>query len=63
MPRADAQRVTAALAERLGIEPTRAAFATVPFERLLAEQDALDLAVQKEPDPAKWGMIAVNLML
>ena len=34
---AEAMRVTARLAERLGIEPTREAFAAVPLERTIAE--------------------------
>ncbi len=60
-PRA-AQAVTAFLAETLGIEPTRAAFAAVPRAELLAAQEKVGLAVQLEPDPQKWGEIAANTM-
>ncbi|GAA1876525.1 carboxylesterase/lipase family protein [Lapillicoccus jejuensis] len=60
---ASAQKITAALAQRLGVEPTAAAFADVPLDRLLAEHDDLVLEVGKDPDPAKWGEVAANLML
>jgi para-nitrobenzyl esterase len=61
--REDAQRVTAELAGRLRIEPTRAAFATVPHDRLIAAQNQLDMEVSVNPDRTRWGSIAANGML
>lgn len=61
--RPDAQKVAAELASRLGIEPTREAFASVLIERVIAEQVALDIELQTNPDRARWGSVATNLML
>jgi len=58
-----AQRVTAALAERLGIEPTAEAFAAVPLDALSREQAALSRLIATTPDPARWGEITLNAMM
>ncbi len=57
-----AGRVTAALAQRLGVAPTAAAFAAVPIDRLTAEQAALTVQIGAEPLADKWGEIVTNLM-
>ena len=57
-----AQKVTAALAERLAVPATAEGFASVPIERLVAEQAALSQQIGGEPLPDKWGEIATNLM-
>lgn len=51
----DARRVSGAIAERLGIEPTAAAFAAVATDELQAAQDAVGLEVAANPDPDTWG--------
>ncbi|WP_019201651.1 carboxylesterase/lipase family protein [Tsukamurella sp. 1534] len=63
LTRPTAQAVTAALAERLGIPPTREAFAGVAADDLIAASSALDIEVQQNPDPARWGEITTNVML
>ena len=50
------------LAQRLGIPATREAFATVPSDRLLSVQRGLRGEIAGDPDPAKWGDAARNLM-
>ncbi|BDH59715.1 carboxylesterase/lipase family protein [Tsukamurella sp. PLM1] len=60
--RTTAQTVARELAARLGIEPTREAFAGVPIARVIAESQAIDLEVRSAPDP-KWGEIALNTMV
>ena len=50
-----AQRVRERLAEQLGIEPSRDAFADVPTERLLAAQMNLRADLAGHPDPQRWG--------
>jgi para-nitrobenzyl esterase len=57
-----AQRVMAALAERLGVRATAQGLAGVPIERLVAEQAALSRQISMEPLPDKWGEIAFNAM-
>jgi para-nitrobenzyl esterase len=57
-----AQRITAYLAERLGVAPEVEAIAKVPSERLIAAQLALSADVFEHPDPARWGEVAANLM-
>ena len=55
-PAATGRRVGEWLAEKLGIEPTREAFAAVPIPELLAAQQALSTAVRTgQLDPAVWG--------
>ena len=58
-----AAKVTAALAEQLGVEPTVEGFAVVPMEALIAGQQTLAASVAAQPDPAKWGELTRNLML
>lgn len=58
-----AAKVTAALAEQLGVEPTVEGFAAVPLETLIAGQQTLAATVSAQPDPAKWGELTRNLML
>jgi para-nitrobenzyl esterase len=58
-----AAKVTAALAEQLGVEPTVEGFAAVPLEALIAGQQALAATIAAQPDPAKWGELTRNLML
>jgi para-nitrobenzyl esterase len=51
-----AQRVARWLAAKLGIEPTREAFAAAPVDELLAAQQALSSALRShQTDPAEWG--------
>lgn len=57
-----ARRVTQALAQRLGIDPSAQALAEVPIERLVAEQAALSRQIALEPLPDRWGEIAINGM-
>jgi carboxylesterase type B len=52
---ATARRVGERLAERLGVEATREAFAAVPIARLLAAQTELEADLAAHPDPARWG--------
>ncbi|MFC9701531.1 carboxylesterase/lipase family protein [Streptomyces sp. NPDC056943] len=57
-----AARITARLAEKLGIEPSAAAFASVPLPELLPAQAELRGEVNTDPDPARWGEAALNMM-
>ncbi|MEU6625980.1 carboxylesterase/lipase family protein [Streptomyces litmocidini] len=57
-----ARLVAARLAEKLGIEPTPEAFEAVPMEELLPAQAALRAEVTADPDPARWGEAALNIM-
>ncbi|HEX6405632.1 MAG TPA: carboxylesterase/lipase family protein [Gemmatimonadales bacterium] len=59
MPAQDALKVAARLAERLGLEPTREAIATVPIDRLLRAQGELKADLVAHPDPERWGMDVV----
>ncbi len=55
-PAATGRRVGEWLADKLGIEPTREAFAAVPIPELLAAQQALSTAARTgQLDPAVWG--------
>ncbi|HXZ65297.1 MAG TPA: carboxylesterase/lipase family protein [Streptosporangiaceae bacterium] len=60
---ATATRVGGYVAEKLGVPATREAIAAIPVQRLLAAQTALGLDLQINPDPARWGEIATNLMV
>ncbi|MGH9047152.1 MAG: carboxylesterase/lipase family protein, partial [Acidimicrobiales bacterium] len=62
LTRATAQKVAAALAERLGVPATRDAIAAVAVDDLLAAQTALSSEVQTNPDPERWGELAANAM-
>ena len=57
-----ATKVTALLAEQLGVEPTRAAIATLSPERVFEAAEKLTNEVQTAPDPAKWGELALSLL-
>ncbi|MEO3937511.1 carboxylesterase family protein [Dermatophilaceae bacterium Soc4.6] len=59
---ASAQKITAGLAELLGVEGTAAALADVPLPQLLAAHDELSLKVGTDPDPKRWGEVAANMM-
>ena len=59
---ATAAKVTAALAEQLGVEATVEGFAAVPVDDLVAAQAALTANIAAVPNPAVWGEIAVNVM-
>ena len=57
-----ALRISQHLAKKLGIEPTEAAIAAVPTNRLLQAQVELSGDVFNNPNPALWGEVAANLM-
>jgi para-nitrobenzyl esterase len=59
---ATARLMTGAAAERLGVAPTREAFGDIPMDRLLAVQQQLRAEVSADPDPAKWGEVALYMM-
>ncbi|GAA1701322.1 carboxylesterase/lipase family protein [Streptomyces yatensis] len=62
LTRATARRIGHHLAELLGVPPTRRALATLPPRRLADAVEDLGSAVLAEPDPARWGEVARNLM-
>src|SRR5947209_6860150 len=49
-------------AKKLGVEPTQAAIAMVPVNRLLQAQVELSADVFNKPNPALWGEVAANQM-
>jgi para-nitrobenzyl esterase len=55
----DARLITAELAQRLGVEPTAAAFADVDIDLLVRTQQSVSLDATKNPDPARWGRSVV----
>lgn len=57
-----AARVTARLAEILGVAATRAAIAAAPLSQLLDAQARLALEVAAGPGPERWGDVARNIM-
>ncbi|MCW2676171.1 MAG: Carboxylesterase [Modestobacter sp.] len=57
-----ATKVTALLAEQLGVPPTRAAIAAQPPERVYEAAEKLTNEVQIAPDPGKWGELALSLL-
>ncbi len=59
IPVEQAPRVGRALAERLGVAPTRDAIAAVPIEQLLRAQRAMKAEMFTHPDPARWGFEVV----
>ncbi|GAA2087781.1 MULTISPECIES: carboxylesterase/lipase family protein [Brevibacterium] len=63
LPPETAHQVTLALAEKLGIAPTRTAFAAVPQADLLTAVKALTVQVQTERDVARFREVAANSML
>src|SRR5258708_6225324 len=56
---ATAQRIGQFLAEKLGVEPTRQAMGTIPIDRLVQAQRELEAEIATNPDPARWGEVAV----
>jgi para-nitrobenzyl esterase len=48
------------LAARLGVQPSRAAFAALPPERIALASRELITEVQTVADPAKWGNLALS---
>jgi para-nitrobenzyl esterase len=59
---ATGKRVGQYLAEKLGVEATRAAIAAVSTDNLLKAQMALSADAFGNPDPERWGEVAANLM-
>lgn len=59
---ATAQRITAEFARRLDIEPTRAAFAAIPPQRLLEVSAAVRMEMAANPNPLVWGEAAQHSM-
>jgi para-nitrobenzyl esterase len=57
---ATAHKVSHYLAEKLGVEPTLKGIASVPLDRLLATQLALDIDIFEHPHG--WGEIVTNVM-
>jgi para-nitrobenzyl esterase len=58
----DARRVTAAIAEDLGVPPTREGIATADIGRLRESQAKISLQVASNPDPGRWGRLALDVM-
>ncbi len=52
---ATARKIARAFADKLGVELTRDAFASVPPARLLAAQTEFKADILAQPDPARWG--------
>ena len=63
IPADTALRIGRELAERLGIEATRDAFAAVPPDRLLVAAAELKGDLAAHPDPARWGLEVIASML
>jgi carboxylesterase type B len=63
MSAATAKRISAILAEKLGVEPTREAFAAIPSDRLTAAQAELKAEMVSHPDPERWGVEVVTALL
>ncbi len=59
---ATAQRVGGYLAEKLNVPATLEAIAAVPTAQLLQAQVELSGEAFANPDPARWGEVAANLM-
>jgi para-nitrobenzyl esterase len=57
---ADATRITAELATRLGVPATADGFASVDVERLIAAQQSISLDVARNPDRQLWGWSIVD---
>jgi para-nitrobenzyl esterase len=59
---ATAAKVTAALAQRLGVTASAEAFAAVPIDDLVAAQAELTASIVAAPNPAVWDEIATHLL-
>ncbi|WP_068158669.1 carboxylesterase/lipase family protein [Rhodococcus phenolicus] len=57
-----AKRIAAALAESLGVEPTRDGLAAVDPTDVVAAQFALSRRILARPDPQEWGEVAADSM-
>jgi para-nitrobenzyl esterase len=57
-----AQKIGQYLAEKLGVELTLEAIASVPLDQLVMAQIALSAEVFEHPDPVRWGEVAPNQM-
>lgn len=57
-----ADKISAALADLLGVEPTADALAGVDMDDLLKAHNRLTEAVGLDPNPQKWGEVAANAM-
>lgn len=57
-----ARTIAEHLAKQLGVEPTRAALATVPLDQLTLAQQQLRSAMSANPDPGIWGEAAMNMV-
>jgi para-nitrobenzyl esterase len=57
-----ARVVSAELARRLGVAPTREGFAAVPVDRLVDTQRQLSEDIALNPDPGRWREISANMM-
>jgi para-nitrobenzyl esterase len=62
LPPEDARRVTAAITEKLGVAATREGIASADRARLRDAQAHLSLEVTMNPDPERWGRLAVDVM-
>jgi para-nitrobenzyl esterase len=63
VPANTARRIGERFAEKLGVAPTQAAMAAVPWDRLIAAHGALDADVTANPDPDFWGLSMAGAML
>jgi para-nitrobenzyl esterase len=62
MPPGAASLVTAELAQRLSVAPTREGFAAVAAGQLVTAQEQLSADIAAQPDPGRWREIAANMM-
>ncbi len=58
-----AKRISAMFCELLGVPQNAAAVAAIPLDRFVEAQAELDLERAKNPEPGRWGEVAVNGML
>src|SRR5438034_434736 len=58
-----AKRISAMFCELLGVPQNAAAVAALPLDRFVEAQAELDLERAKNPEPGRWGEVAVNGML
>ncbi|TPX18552.1 uncharacterized protein E0L32_002409 [Thyridium curvatum] len=57
-----AARIGQRVAEMLGVEATRDALASMPYEQILEAQGKLRMQLQMQPDPAIWGEVALTFL-
>ena len=63
VPLDTARRIGERFAEKLGVAPTQAAMAAVPWDRIIAAHLALDAEVMEHPDPDAWGVSMAGAVL